>query len=394
MFSRKYFKLISWVVLLLVIIVTVNSIATKPSSITASNHERYTFTCFEAVSVQAEQVSYQCDNKVVNENRESDLFYSPLLVAKTMPNVTENKGMLAIEFPVSHSFEFNLVNIQQNLENTCSHLNAMALYRQDRQQKPYSVVLDKDFEMILLTQKKGESIEDVVDALQLSEAQKSLIKKTPVRKEALSDRQFYLLLDKQYSLKAVKVVRDDQSAEFVLIKDKDKLRFANKEGDINSLSFLRYPVNYSKINSKFNLRRKHPVTKRLRPHKGVDFKAKYGALVWSTQDGVVTFAGRQRGYGLIVEVDHQNGYKTKYAHLSKIAKGIKKGKRVNTKQTIAYVGNSGLSTGTHLHYEVLVNGKAKNPLKVELPIAKKLSEELKKRINTYLPKLNEMIKNS
>ena len=132
--------------------------------------------------------------------------------------------------------------------------------------------------------------------------------------------------------------------------------------------FLRYPIAKVRVSSHFNLKRRHPITRRIQPHKGTDFAAHRGTKVWSTANGVVSFAGWQRGYGKVVIINHQGKkYTTLYAHLSRIARGIRKGKRVKQKQVVGYVGSTGASTGNHLHYEFKVQGHAVNPLRVKLP---------------------------
>jgi murein DD-endopeptidase MepM/ murein hydrolase activator NlpD len=103
------------------------------------------------------------------------------------------------------------------------------------------------------------------------------------------------------------------------------------------------------------------VLKRWRSHQGTDYAAGYGTPVRATADGVVTKAGRDGGYGNVVELRHANGIRTRYGHLSAFAKGLREGNRVRQEQTIGFVGSTGLSTGPHLHYEFLVNGRPTNP---------------------------------
>lgn len=132
-------------------------------------------------------------------------------------------------------------------------------------------------------------------------------------------------------------------------------------------AFLRTPVKFARISSRFNLRRKHPVLNKIRAHKGVDYAAPTGTPVHATGNGKVIYKGRKGGYGRVVIVQHGKQYSTLYAHLSGYHKNIKKGTRVKQSQTIGYVGKSGLATGPHLHYEFRVNGQHKNPLTVQLP---------------------------
>lgn len=121
------------------------------------------------------------------------------------------------------------------------------------------------------------------------------------------------------------------------------------------------------INSRFNVSRRHPVTGRYKPHYGVDLKAPVGTPVYAPASGTVTFAGYQKAAGYYITVDHGHGYTTTYMHLSKIK--VRKGESITTGQVIARTGNTGRTTGPHLHYEVRINDKAVDPLKVELPSA-------------------------
>ncbi len=125
-------------------------------------------------------------------------------------------------------------------------------------------------------------------------------------------------------------------------------------------SFLRAPVAFRRISSIFGGRR-HPVLGIWRQHKGTDYAAAMGTPVRSVGDGVVVFAGRKGGYGNVIDVRHRNGYVSRYGHLRNFASGIHTGSRVSIGSTIAYVGQSGLATGPHLHFEILVNGVQRDP---------------------------------
>lgn len=132
--------------------------------------------------------------------------------------------------------------------------------------------------------------------------------------------------------------------------------------------FRRFPLaGEIKINSNFNPHRRHPVTKRIAPHNGVDFKAPVGTPVYAPADGEVTFSGYQRAAGYYVIIKHQSNYSTVYMHLSKSE--VKRGQQVTVGQVIARSGNTGRTTGPHLHYEIRVNDRPVNPLKVKLPTA-------------------------
>ncbi|MBW7569409.1 peptidoglycan DD-metalloendopeptidase family protein [Succinivibrio faecicola] len=141
-----------------------------------------------------------------------------------------------------------------------------------------------------------------------------------------------------------------------------------QENEYNPTSgvFRRFPImGQVKVSSPFNLNRFHPVKKVIRPHYGVDFKLSIGTPIYAPADGVVTYASYMRGGGYTVKITHKGGYSTVYMHLSKF--DVKKGDEVHIGQMIAKSGNTGISTGPHLHYEVHVNGRVVDPLKVDLP---------------------------
>ena len=141
-------------------------------------------------------------------------------------------------------------------------------------------------------------------------------------------------------------------------------------------AFLRSPVDFRRISSRFRGSRYHPVLGVKRPHRGVDYAARTGTPVKASGDGTVALAGRKGGYGKTVILRHGGRYQTLYAHLSGIARGIRSGTRVKQGQVIGFVGATGLATGPHLHYEFLVDGVHRNPLTVELPKAEPLAKHL------------------
>lgn len=134
-------------------------------------------------------------------------------------------------------------------------------------------------------------------------------------------------------------------------------------------AFLRSPLEFSRITSGYTNRRYHPILRKWRAHRGVDYGAPTGTRVRATGNGVVKFVGRRGGYGNLVVLRHQSKYTTWYGHLSRFASGLHSGSRVSQGDTIGYVGMTGLATGPHLHYEFRVNGVHRNPLKVVLPPA-------------------------
>jgi len=153
--------------------------------------------------------------------------------------------------------------------------------------------------------------------------------------------------------------------------------FYDKNGDNVRKFLMRKPVKGGGVRytSGFGYRF-HPVLKKRKMHTGIDYAARRGTPVLAAGNGVIEAAGRKGGYGNYVRIRHANGYKTAYAHLRKFGKGVRKGVRVKQGQVIAYVGNTGRSTGTHLHYEVLVNNRHVNPMKIQVPRGRQLRGKL------------------
>ena len=174
------------------------------------------------------------------------------------------------------------------------------------------------------------------------------------------------------------------AAEFINIGKKFRAaRYTNSNGDTDYYSedgrsmrkpFLRTPVDFARISSRFNLKRKHPILNKIRAHKGVDYAASTGTPIKASGDGKIVHRGKKGGYGRTVIIRHGGTYSTLYAHMHKYARNTQVGKRVKQGQIIGYIGKSGLATGPHLHYEFRVNGVHRNPLTVKLPDAKPLAK--------------------
>ncbi|MBN8428534.1 MAG: M23 family metallopeptidase [Xanthomonadales bacterium] len=145
-----------------------------------------------------------------------------------------------------------------------------------------------------------------------------------------------------------------------------RTEYFDGEGRPMKKSFLRMPIEYARISSRFSSARRHPVLGRVRAHRGVDYAAGTGTPIMAAGDGKVTYAGWQNGYGRVVIVDHGQGYTTLYGHMSRFGK-YKTGARVRQGDTIGYVGMTGLASGPHLHYEFRVAGVHRDPLTVTLP---------------------------
>jgi len=139
------------------------------------------------------------------------------------------------------------------------------------------------------------------------------------------------------------------------------------EGESVRRAFLLKPLSYRRISSRFTNSRFHPILKRWRSHRGVDYAADSGTPVMATSDGVVMHRGPKGGLGNAVVIRHPNGYVTRYGHLSAFKRGITVGSRVKQSDVIGYVGMTGLANGPHLHYEMLQSGRHMDPLSVDLP---------------------------
>jgi murein DD-endopeptidase MepM/ murein hydrolase activator NlpD len=169
---------------------------------------------------------------------------------------------------------------------------------------------------------------------------------------------------------AAKFVNEGREYRAIRYVDSDgHAEYFTPDGKSLRKAFIRAPVQFSRVSSTFNSARKHPILNRIRAHKGVDYAAPVGTPVRAAGEGRVKFAGQQGGYGNVVELEHGSGVVTVYGHLSRFAKNLKRGQRVELGQVIAYVGQTGLATGPHLHYEYRVRGVHKNPQTVPLPDA-------------------------
>ena len=177
-------------------------------------------------------------------------------------------------------------------------------------------------------------------------------------------------INRNRPLRAARYVHADGRADYY-----------SASGEAMRKAFLRTPVNFTRISSRFNPRRLHPILNKIRPHRGIDYAAPIGTPVKATADGAVVLAGSKSGYGKTIILRHGGRYSTVYAHLSRYARGIRAGRPVKQGQTIGYVGQTGLSTGPHLHYEFRIDGVHRNPLTVELPRAESID---KKRLPAFL----------
>tara|TARA_B100000900_G_scaffold395683_1_gene394303 strand:- start:88 stop:1377 length:1290 start_codon:yes stop_codon:yes gene_type:complete len=161
----------------------------------------------------------------------------------------------------------------------------------------------------------------------------------------------------------------------------------DKSGRSVQKALMKTPINGARLSSPFGIR-KHPIDGYNKMHRGTDFAAPMGTPIMASGNGIVQKAGWCGGGGNCIKIKHNSTYQTVYAHMSKFARGIKRGVRVKQGQTIGYVGSTGKSTGPHLHYEVIVNGKKVNSQKLKLPSGKVLKDEERKLFETNKIKLD------
>jgi len=195
---------------------------------------------------------------------------------------------------------------------------------------------------------------------------------------------FTVVYEMTYSNGALLNTGRIQAAEFInqgrvhraiyFEKDSQNGDYYTPDGKSVRKAFLRSPIAYSRVSSGFTNSRFHPVLKTWRSHKGVDFAAPTGTKVRATADGVVSFVGRDGGYGNAIRISHQGQHTTVYGHLSRFASQLRKGQRITQGQVIGYVGKTGLASGPHLHYEFKIHGKNQNPMRVSLPEATPIAD--------------------
>jgi len=205
---------------------------------------------------------------------------------------------------------------------------------------------------------------------------------------------FSVLLNEQYNNQGKPIVTTILAAEFTNRgKTFRAIRFTDKHGtsyyyapDGSSMrkNFLKAPVKFTRISSRFTLARMHPILGYTRAHRGVDYAAPIGTPVHAIGAGKIVYLGRRGGYGRFIQIKHRNRHNsTAYAHLSRYAKGLHKGSWVEQGQVIGFVGMSGLATGPHLHFEFRVNGRAINPLHIKRtpaqPVSRKLRAKFKRQ---------------
>lgn len=170
-----------------------------------------------------------------------------------------------------------------------------------------------------------------------------------------------------------------------------KYAYYTPEGKSLYASFLRSPLEFTRVSSSFSLGRFHPILQRMRSHQGVDLAAPTGTRIKASGKGVVEFIGKRGGYGNVIVLKHDSGISTVYGHLSGFTPSLKKGMAVAQSEIIGYVGMTGLATGPHLHYEFLLKGVHHNPMTVTLPTSVPIEGKFKKEFDSHSTNLMAQI---
>lgn len=163
------------------------------------------------------------------------------------------------------------------------------------------------------------------------------------------------------------------------VDEQNRVSYFSPDGEGMQGSFLRSPIKFARVTSKFTKRRLHPIQKTWKAHKGVDYGAPMNTPIRATGDGVVKMVGKNRGYGNVVVLQHGRKVETLYAHMNKFKKGLKRGSQIKQGDIIGYVGKTGWATGPHVHYEFRTNGKHRDPLTVELPGSPPINDKYRKQ---------------
>jgi murein DD-endopeptidase MepM/ murein hydrolase activator NlpD len=169
--------------------------------------------------------------------------------------------------------------------------------------------------------------------------------------------------------------------------------FYNPQGSNSRKFLMRKPISAGRFTSGFGYRR-HPLLGINKMHTGVDWAAPVGTPIFAAGNGSIEMAGRHGGNGNYIRIRHGNGYKTAYSHMSRFAPGMKAGAKIRQGDLIGYVGSTGMSTGPHLHYEVLINSRFTNPLKLHVPRSRQLNGRLLAEFRKEMTRIDELMHRS
>ena len=360
------------------------------------------------------------------------IIFNSFLVAQEVQELKWPKGETFLtfleKFNIPQSLYFDLEKEDKEL---CSEITAGIEYHlmvnDDKTLKQVLIPVSEDIQLHISKNKNGNyefatlpiSYEEIEETLVISTSHSpylDIMKKTNNKN---------LANELIRAFKSSVNFRGMQKGDFVVIKYKQKIRLGKYFGqpeiiaamvevngdenfifrherdgqyyDLTGKSLtnftFRTPVRYTRISSRFQKRRFHPVLKRYRAHLGVDYAAPRGRKIYAAADGRITFRGRKGGYGNTIIIQHKNGLKTLYAHQHKFKAGLRKGSRVRKGQHIGYVGSTGLSSGPHLHLGLYRNGRAINPLKIIKVTKSKLKGKEKRVFKEYAKTMSNSLRN-
>jgi murein DD-endopeptidase MepM/ murein hydrolase activator NlpD len=175
-----------------------------------------------------------------------------------------------------------------------------------------------------------------------------------------------------------------QKRKYYIFKNQKDEQYYNQHAKSITSFFLKIPLRYRRISSKFTYKRYHPILKKYKTHLGIDYSAPTGRKIFASANGKIIYRNRKGGYGKTIIIKHQHGYKTLYAHQHKFARGLRIGSYVKQGRLIGYVGNTGRSTGPHLHFGLYKNGRAINPNKIITVTKRILRGKAKKEFLKYV----------
>lgn len=303
------------------------------------------------------------------KNAQAKPFASQLIPGRLVQSKTSATGeLIKLQYPLA---EGNVFEVQQSANGYQASVKPM-------QSETREVVKSAEIKSSLFAAMDKANIPDQI-ATQMAEIFDS---KIDFNNDLRRGDRFNVVYDITYvngeptrvgDIKSVEFFNKGQKFAVVRYQKQDaKPEYYTPEGKSLRKSFVRSPLEFTRVSSSFNLERFHPILNRIRAHKGVDLSAPTGTRIKSPSDGVVTFVGQKSGYGNVIEIEHENNIKTVYGHLSGFAPDTKKGAKVEQGEVIGYVGMTGLATGPHLHYEFHIGNSVVDPMTVAFPDASPL----------------------
>lgn len=332
----------------------------------------------------------------VRSNSVASQIASSLIPGRQIEAVTDGEGnLINLEYQLAAD---QYISIKKSTDNHTDNYEAEQIQRQ-LEVRP--ILKSAKITSSLFGATDAANIPDSV-AIQLADIFESEIN---FHTDLRNGDQFNVIYEGSYHQGALLKTGEVLAAEFVNkgktyraigFKDNDgRMQYFTPEGKSLHKSFLRSPLEFTRVSSGFSLARYHPVLQRVRAHKGVDMAAPTGTRVKASGDATVSFVGRKGGYGNVIVLKHNQGISTVYGHLSRFAPGLRVGKKVSQGEIIGFVGMTGVATGPHLHYEFLLNGQHRDPMKVALPKANPIDsskraefEQLSQQLSAQLLLLN------